>query len=291
MRLGDLLTADRITVPLEADSPGEALRRLLPEEETADWEADEGEARLQRLRGGEGGSVRRASPHALVLSLRAGEPDRPWAALGVTKEPIEGAPGEGKEEGDAVRIVLVVRLPKGPEFGAGALEGLVHALGDPAVARRLLDAASGEDVREIEPLMATDLAEPLRVEHVLTPLAYRVFPDTPAGEVVDLMARRDLRVLPVVGEELQVLGMVTADEALKYALESLETGEGTGPSSATARDMMSRAVLCVSEDQDLLDAAALMAKRDVGHLPVVRDGEIVGVLARDAVLKAVFERR
>lgn len=290
MRLGDLLTADRITVPLEAHSLGEALRRLLPEEETADWEADEGEARLRRLRGGEGGSIRRASPHALVLSLRAREPDRPWAAVGVTKEPVEGIPGEGKE-GDAVRVVLVVRLPKGPEFGAGALEGLVHLLGDPAVARRLVDAGSAEDVREIEPLMATDLAEPLRVEHMLTPLAYRVFPDTPAGEVVDLMARRDLRVLPVVGEELQVLGMINAGEALKYALESLEGGDGTGPSSATAGDMMSRAVLCVSEDQDLLDAAALMAKRDVGHLPVVRDGEIVGVLARDAVLKAVFERR
>jgi CBS domain-containing protein len=31
-----------------------------------------------------------------------------------------------------------------------------------------------------------------------------------------------------------------------------------------------------------------MAKRDVGQLPVVKEGEIIGVLSRDAVLKAVL---
>jgi CBS domain-containing protein len=289
MRLGDLLTVDRIEIPLRADSLGHALQALLPTEETADWAADEGDARVQRLRGGEGGAIRRIPPHCVVMSLRAGEPERPWAALGVAEDPVRGSAPE--EEEPTARVILVVRLPRGPEFGAGALEGLVHVLGDSSVSRRLAEASSPQDVRDIEPLVGCDLAEPLRVEHVLTPLAYRVFPDTPAGEVVDLMARRDLRFLPVVGEDLQVVGMITAGEALKYALARLDRRDETGPSGATAGDMMSRTVLCVSEDQDLYDAAALMAKRDVGHLPVVRDGEIVGTLTRDAVLKAIFERR
>lgn len=288
MRLRDLLTLERIRVPIEAGTLGAALRRLLPRDETADWEEGEGETRIQRLRAGEGGSIRRATPDSVIVNLRSGESDRPWAALGVAENPIEDSDGGGAGE---ARAILVLRLPKGPEFGAGALDSLIRVLAEPSVASRLAEASAPEDVREIEPLMETDLAESLRVEHVLTPLAYRVFPDTPADEVVDLMARRDLRFLPVVGEDLQVLGMITAAEALKYALARIDRGAESGPSITTARDLMSRTVLCVSEDQELLDAAALMAKRDVAHLPVVRDGEIVGILTRDAALKATFGRR
>ena len=43
-----------------------------------------------------------------------------------------------------------------------------------------------------------------------------------------------------------------------------------------ARDLMTRTVLCVSEDQGLVDAANMMVNRDVEQLPVVREGELVG---------------
>ena len=49
--------------------------------------------------------------------------------------------------------------------------------------------------------------------------------------------------------------------------------------------------MCVPEEQDLLDAAQLMVNKDVAHLPVVREGEIVGILTRDAVLGALFGGR
>ncbi len=202
-------------------------------------------------------------------------------------DPLPGS--EDDTHGDeGPSALLVLRLPKGPAFGSGAAEGLVHTLQDPTVHSDLLGAASPAEVRAIRGLIELDLAEPLRVEHVLTPLRYRVFPDTPLDEVVELMARRELRSLPVVGEDLQVLGMVTAGEALKYALEGIGGGRGKEhrPSEVTARDVMSRAVMCVSENQDLVDAAQIMANRDVGQLPVVREGQIVGVLSRDAVLKA-----
>jgi CBS domain-containing protein len=138
--------------------------------------------------------------------------------------------------------------------------------------------------------MELDLAQPLRVKHVLTPLQYRVFPEVPLSEALELMARRELRSLPVVGQDLEVLGVITAGEALRQALEQVgrRLQPGTSVPPLTAGDVMSRTVMCVSEDQDLLDAAKVMAKRDVGQLPVVKEGEIIGVLSRDAVLKAVL---
>lgn len=291
MRLSELLSAEHVHVPLRVGSAAEGLLRLLPPDAGAGGDVSDAEALLRRLQAGEGGVVRRASNQVVVLSLRGSEDDVPWAAVGVAPEPIPGRwPDEQATSASEVSVLLVLRLPRAPAFGTGATEALVGALKDPSVRSKLLGARSPEDVRANEPLMELDLAQPLRVKHVLTPLQYRVFPEVSLSEALELMARRELRSLPVVGEDLEVLGVITAGEALRQALEQegRRLQPGTAASPLTAGDVMSRTVMCVSEDQDLLDAAKVMAKRDVGQLPVVKEGEITGVLSRDAVLKAVL---
>jgi CBS domain-containing protein len=48
---------------------------------------------------------------------------------------------------------------------------------------------------------------------------------------------------------------------------------------------MSRAVLCVSEDQTLSDVANLMNNKDVDRFPVVREGVVVGFLTRADLIR------
>jgi CBS domain-containing protein len=132
--------------------------------------------------------------------------------------------------------------------------------------------------------------KPLLVEDALRLAQYRVYPDTPLSEVVDLMVRRDVRAVPVVGERYEVLGIITSGDALARVLRE---GPGEAPSpeveadELTARDVMTRTVLCVSEDQPLMEAANTVVNRDVEQLPVVRDGEFVGFVTRDSILHAL----
>lgn len=129
----------------------------------------------------------------------------------------------------------------------------------------------------------------LKVEDAAEPAKYRVYADTPIEEVVDLMVRRGLRAIPVVGERYEVLGIITTGDALGRVLRDAppEEGEAAGAGALTARDIMTRAVLCVSETQPLVDAARMMVNRKVEQLPVVRDGELVGLITRNAVLRAL----
>ena len=132
--------------------------------------------------------------------------------------------------------------------------------------------------------------EGLLVEHALEAAKYRVYPDTPLSEVVDLMVRREIRAVPVVGESYEVLGIITTGDALDRLLRESPGDEGEGEAGnevLTAREVMTRAVLCVSESQKLTDAARMMVNRDVDQLPVVRDGELIGLITRDAVLSAL----
>lgn len=132
--------------------------------------------------------------------------------------------------------------------------------------------------------MEASRRESLLVEDALEEVQYRVYPETPLTEVVDLMVRRELHSLPVVGEQYEVLGIITTGDALDRLLrESPAETEGV----ATARDIMTRAVLCVSEAQPLMEAARMMVNKKVDQLPVVRDGELVGLVTRDAILGAL----
>ncbi len=136
----------------------------------------------------------------------------------------------------------------------------------------------------------------LLVSDALTPVSYRIYPDTPLLEVVDLIVRRGLRAVPVVGDRYEVLGVITVGDALEQLLSviprgrSLETEAEPGKPGASlrARDVMTRSVLCVSDDEPLIEAANMMVNRNVDELPVVRAGELVGFLTREAILRILF---
>ena len=129
----------------------------------------------------------------------------------------------------------------------------------------------------------------LLVGDALEPVRYRVYPETPLAEVVDLMVRRSVRALPVVGQGFEVLGIITSGDALDHVLRDRPSDEAGDPriEGLAARDVMTRAVLCVSETQQLVEAAQMMVNRDVEQLPVVREGQLVGVITRDGILKAL----
>ena len=115
----------------------------------------------------------------------------------------------------------------------------------------------------------------LIVEDAFSPAKYRVYPETPLSEVVDLMVRRGARAIPVVGDRYEVLGIITTGDALGQVLRTTPTGDEADPAHEeplTARDVMTRMVLCVTEAQPLLDAARMMVSKRVDQLPVVRDG-------------------
>ena len=129
----------------------------------------------------------------------------------------------------------------------------------------------------------------VRVEHVLEQLTYRIYPDTPVGEIQHLMLRRGLKAIPVVGKEHELLGVITVEDVLRHILPTREGGPPSGRRGLVARDLMTRSVLCVSENESLAAASRSLISRGVSRLPVVADGRLVGFLSRDTVMRAFAE--
>ena len=126
----------------------------------------------------------------------------------------------------------------------------------------------------------------VRVEKVITPLTYRIYPDTPLPEVQHLLMRRRLTAVPVVGANHEILGVITVGDILPHMLPGPDNPGTQGRRPVAARDVMTRAVLCVSEDEPLIEAGRSMIARGVRMLPVVRDAELIGFLEQETVMRA-----
>jgi len=191
---------------------------------------------------------------------------------------------EGKDIPGSARAVFLLLVPgRTSAFRARVVPELRRFLSREDSAAALLGAADPREVLALPGLSRLRFPEQPQVAEAVQPMRYRVYPETPVQELVDLMIRRSLHAVPVVGEGYEVLGIVTTGDALEHLLARAGQGE-----AGTARDIMTRAVLCVSEDQELREVAQLMVNRDVEQLPVVREGQLVGFITRDAVLEALF---
>jgi CBS domain-containing protein len=67
---------------------------------------------------------------------------------------------------------------------------------------------------------------------------------------------------------------------------------GEGPQFLEVRigDVMTRRPVTVSADDDILSAARLMGERRIRHLPVVQDGQVLGVVGIRDVMGSLVER-
>jgi CBS domain-containing protein len=293
MKIGGILTVDRVHVPMVAGNVARAVARLRGSHADAgDQEA------LDRLNRGRGGRLRIASTQAVLVLVEGADRDR--MHIGVSPEPLTGFPapahtGDGLQMGKEIpwhggegvssagpRIVVLIERSRESRIRDDGIGRLIALLASPDVEAGLLGAATPEEVMALPALVDLNLAGSLRVADALVPTSYRVFPETPVDEVLDLMARKGVPAVAVVGESLQVVGILTAGDGLRLFLE-----RGTQPEVAT-RDVMTRAVLCVTEDQELADAARTMVTRNLRQLPVIRDGEMVGFLTRESVLRTLY---
>ncbi len=150
---------------------------------------------------------------------------------------------------------------------------------------RLVGIVSDRDLLAKLARMATDPDPTAVVADIMAQPVETAAPGDDLGEAAARMALKRIDCLPVVDGDALVGIVTTTDVLAERGRLFFKSGKLAVPSVAT---LMRTRVKHIGEDEDLLDAIALMVERDVRHLPVVDgDGRVVGMLSDRDVRAAV----
>ena len=297
MKLSSVLSSGQIVVPLEAEDLPQAIQALVVRLEAEERiETGSGGWLSEALAAREIGEVIRVNESILFLVAQTEVVEDLALSLGIASSSFT-VDEEGEEEASAAQALFLLLTPRRVStLKVQVLPTLSRIHRDGERTARLLRASTPSAVLALKELMDADLMDQLLVCDGLTPLRYRVYPDTPIREVVDLMIRRELHDVPVVGEKYEFLGVITAADVLKHLLPGRLSGESRRiggiqeEETLTAREAMNRSVMCISDDLSMMEAAKSMVNKGVNRLPVVREGELLGFFTLDTALQALFGR-
>lgn len=295
MQLSEILRPEHVIAPLQAETFRAAVRELL--QRLVDTGALLHPERVEKLATEDRvRDVVHVGDRILLPHLRTDAVGGLVVAIGVSRTPLKtvGAASEATEQ----IVVLVLAPPSAATLYLQTVAGMARALRAEGVVDRMLAARSAEEIIEIPEIRNLSVQPRLAVRDIMTQRVHRVFPDTPVSELLELMARHDLKAVPVVGEKREVLGMVSERDLLRFLLpQVVQVGTGE-PQELQAqerplhetpvREIMSRSVMCISEDQSLAELASIMVNKDVERLPVVSEGKLTGFLTRSDILRKLF---
>ena len=299
MKLQDVVELQHVVVPLTAETVREATERLA-ERLIASGVVTEANRLNAVIRNAWPEDMVSVGEHAFLPHFRTEAARRLATAVGVSLTPIRWE----KDVNRSARIViLIVAPPRETPTYLQVVGAFARLLSDPATVLAVLAAKTPEQLIQIGALQGVELPTHLAVRDLMTPHVLSARPEQSLGDVARLMMDKDVRALPVVDDNGALVGMVTHRELLKYLIpdylqktksgkfRAMPPGMAAGhqssgdPRGLPVQDVMSRAVLCVSEEQTLSDVANLMNNKDVDRFPVVREGIVVGFLTRADLIR------
>ncbi len=130
------------------------------------------------------------------------------------------------------------------------------------------------------------------VRNVMTSNPFTVSPDTTIAEALAIMREKGIRRLPVM-KGGKLIGIVTKRRLLEVSpspATTLSVFEMNYLLAKTVvKDIMTKNVLTVSPDALLEQAAVLMADNNIGGLPVIDNGRLVGIITEKDIFQSFVE--
>jgi CBS domain-containing protein len=143
----------------------------------------------------------------------------------------------------------------------------------------------------------------MKVRDIMSPRVISVAPEASILEAIRLMLLNHISGLPVIDRADALVGVVTEGDFLRRSETGTERKRShwleflLGPGrlaeeyvrthARTVKDVMTPEPITITEDAALEQAVQLMENRRIKRLPVVRGGQVVGIVSRANLLHAL----
>jgi CBS domain-containing protein len=124
-----------------------------------------------------------------------------------------------------------------------------------------------------------------RAKDLMTKDVIFVKKDTSVFEAMELMSKNNITGVPVVEDDMTLVGIITEKDVLKlfYECERAENG--------VVGDYMTYTVIDFNENDCLMDICDCLIENDFRRVPVTSNGKVVGIISRPDVIQYVLQTK
>jgi len=134
----------------------------------------------------------------------------------------------------------------------------------------------------------------MRAKDIMTTPVHVVWQNASVESAAELMTAKSVTALPVVDTDGVLVGMVSESDLLWHRVPSDPTARrrrypDTDPENRPGMvvEVMSPFPLTTSPEADVAEVADMMLQNDVRSMPVIEGRELVGIISRRDILRAV----
>ncbi len=126
----------------------------------------------------------------------------------------------------------------------------------------------------------------LKAKDIMTQNVISVKKDTPIYEAMEIMRKNDITGMPVVEDDMTLVGVITEKDVLKlFFAEEDEKNQTVG-------FFMTRPAVSYRENENLRSVCDFMMINYFRRVPVVsKQGKLVGIISRPDIIDYILEQR
>lgn len=109
-----------------------------------------------------------------------------------------------------------------------------------------------------------------------------IVPTAPVSEAAYLMMREEIGSLVVVDDQMFPVGIVTDRDLVISAI-----AEGKNPEESIVEEVMTKDVVYVEEETNILDILNTMSEYSIRRMPVTKDGRLTGIISVDDLIVVI----
>lgn len=122
------------------------------------------------------------------------------------------------------------------------------------------------------------------VKDVMTKNVISVTPKTTVDEAIELLLTHKISGAPVIDDNGQLVGIISEYGLLDVIFDSTFRDVCVG-------DVMTADPITVNENTLVWETASMFLVHRIRRLPVVRDGQLIGLVSRRDLLRSAFNQR
>ncbi len=182
---------------------------------------------------------------------------------------------------DADGRCMVIGRSGAEELDVGSIMRALGGGGHPAAGSAVLKSADAGTVEGmIRDLIRGNQQASVQISDVMSFPVFSIAPEVTMEKAAAILRQRGCTGLPVVEGE-RLLGILSRRDFRKV--------RNNAKLSAPVKAFMSREVVTIAPGESPMGAARLMIRHDVGRLPVVEDGRMIGIVTRSDVMTYFYD--